>query len=73
MVSPSLLCLLAGAIPVFSAALKPLIAHDVRYVGEPERRHLDIGEFSNLEGRDTNLGTFNLAKTFPANDVLIQV
>jgi hypothetical protein len=73
MVSQSLLCLLAGVIPVFSSALKPLLAHDVRYVDVPERRHLDIGAFSNLEGRSNTLGTYSLAKTFPANDVMIQV
>ena len=71
--SRSLLCLLAAAIPVFSSALKPILAHDVRYVDVPERRHLDISEFSHLEGRAKNLGTYNLAKTFPANDVWINV
>ncbi|TVY93132.1 hypothetical protein LAWI1_G002920 [Lachnellula willkommii] len=71
MVSRSLFCLLAAAIPVFSSALKPILAHDVKYVDVPERRHLDLSEFSHLEGRSKNLGTYNLAKTFPANDVWI--
>ena len=73
MVSRSLFCLLAAAIPVFSSALKPILAHDVRYVDVPERRHLDLSEFSHLEGRSQNLGTYNLGKTFPANDVWINV
>ncbi|TVY37639.1 hypothetical protein LOCC1_G007254 [Lachnellula occidentalis] len=73
MVSSSLFCLLAAAIPVFSSALKPILAHDVRYVDVPERRHLDLNQFSHLEGRTTNLGTYDLSQTFPANDVWFNI
>ncbi|KAH8659364.1 hypothetical protein BGZ60DRAFT_531269 [Tricladium varicosporioides] len=70
-----LLCLLAGALPVFSkpTALKPLVAYDIKYVDVPQKRHIPIDEFAYIEGRSKNLGTFNLAKTFPAKDVLINV
>ncbi|RDL33736.1 uncharacterized protein BP5553_08104 [Venustampulla echinocandica] len=69
----SWLCLLAGAAPVFSSVLKPLVAYDVKYVDVPEKRHIDIDHFSYIEGRNRNLGTVSLAKTFPAKDVLFNV
>lgn len=73
MVSGSLLCLLAGAIPVFSSALKPLVAHDVRHVNSLDRRHLDLGVLSNLERRDLTLGTYSLVVTLPPSDILFTV
>jgi hypothetical protein len=69
------ICILAGALPVISSALKPLVAYDVDYVGVAQRRHLDLKPFENLEERTSpiNLGTYSLAKKFSKDFVLLQM
>jgi hypothetical protein len=68
-----LLGLLAAVIPVLSVSISPLVAHDVQYVDVTERRHLNIVEFAYVKGRATEIGTFDLSQTFPANKVLVQL
>lgn len=69
--STSFLCLLAGALPVFSAAVQPLVAHEVKYIEPAERRYLDLDSSNSLQQRTTNLGTFSLAHSLPPNDIMI--
>ncbi|KAF4626079.1 hypothetical protein G7Y89_g12079 [Cudoniella acicularis] len=68
-----------GALPVFSTSSKPFVAkiqrasNDVKYVDVPQKRHVPIEDFAYVKGRSQTLGTFSLAKTFPASDVLVNV
>ncbi|KAG9229660.1 hypothetical protein BJ875DRAFT_183024 [Amylocarpus encephaloides] len=65
--------LFASALPGLSLSSTPLVAHEVRHVDVAEKRHFGIEHFAPVEGRADTLGTFDLAKTFPAKKVLVQV
>lgn len=71
----TLFYVLAGASSVLSSALQPYVAHEAKYIGAAEKRHIDIYDESiaYIEGRSLHLGKFDLAQTFPASKVLVSV
>jgi hypothetical protein len=71
----SLFCLLARALPVISSALQPDVTYGVNHIDALYPRQLDLEIYNIFEERlpTIHLGTYSLAKTFPADSVLLQV
>lgn len=71
----SLFCLLVRALPAISSAPQPVVIYDMNHIAALHPRQLDLEVYNALEERlpTIHIGTYSVAKTFPANYVLLQV